>query len=164
MIKAYLLVGYPGSGKSTWAREKVKAKKDNMVIVNRDSLRTMFKGTYEYEQEIEPLVKSAAENAVTAALDYSYNIIIDETNLTVEGRKRWVGFLKTEAWIQSQPLSVEVVHFTESQMNVPNRMTDDPRGCTEEHWRKVITKMKEDFEEPTLDEFPDGTVITRVAI
>jgi predicted kinase len=43
----YILIGLPGSGKTTWAKNKAK---DDLrtVIISRDGFRSMIKGEGEY--------------------------------------------------------------------------------------------------------------------
>ncbi len=41
-----LTIGYPGSGKSIWAKYHVE-NNNKSVIINRDSIRTMIAGTYQ---------------------------------------------------------------------------------------------------------------------
>ena len=54
MLNLYILIGNIGSGKSTWAREKVKST-PRTIIVNRDALRTMVGGgEYIFDKEMEP--------------------------------------------------------------------------------------------------------------
>lgn len=39
MNELLVLQGIPASGKSTWAKEFIKGKEDQWIIVNRDSIR-----------------------------------------------------------------------------------------------------------------------------
>ena len=68
-----VMVGYPGSGKSTFA-ETAK----NYTVVNRDTLRTWQK-----------CVQSA-----DAALKARKSVLVDNTNPDLESRKRYVDLAK----------------------------------------------------------------------
>lgn len=147
-MNIYLLVGLFGSGKSTWARAQVQ-KRPYTVIVDRDSLRTMLQGGYRYTPELEMLVRLVARNTAMKALELGYDVIIDETNLTVARRAFWVdalgGFGARVKW--------QVLWFPERENNVVNRMKDDPRGYHREHWMTVHKGMLAEFELPKHIEF-----------
>lgn len=85
-MKIIVLQGAPASGKSTWAREFVKDKRD-WIIVSRDSLRE-GKGEY-WVVEHEDYIKKLAKEAVRLALDCQLNVIIDETNLNPDTLDTW---------------------------------------------------------------------------
>jgi predicted kinase len=157
----YLLVGLIGSGKSTWAKNK--AKDGKIVIINRDAIREMIKGEYVFHTDYEPFVKAACYDLVTTALDYGFDIIIDETNISRPKRLAWLDLI----YIASQDRQVEakiiVVYFTEKEKNVENRMTA-PKGQSREIWKTVYQKMLDNFEEPTLGEFPEGSEIIKVQV
>lgn len=69
-----ILVGFPASGKSYVVKELSKLHDDNFTIVNRDTEKTMSK--------CESKTKSTCENKLP--------IIIDNTNLSLEERKKFI--------------------------------------------------------------------------
>lgn len=71
--------GIPVSGKSTYAKAWVLEDPVHRVRINMDSIRNML-GKY-WVPEREPLVLSIQEQAIIEALEYDYDIIIDNTNL-----------------------------------------------------------------------------------
>lgn len=75
--KIIVLQGLPASGKSTWAREFVKGKKD-WVIVSRDSIRES-RGDY-WIPEQEDYITEVENGSITSALAAKLNVIIDATN------------------------------------------------------------------------------------
>lgn len=85
-MKIIVLQGAPASGKSTWAREFIKDKRD-WIIVSKDSLRE-GKGEY-WVVEHEKYIKKLAKEAVRLALDCQLNVIIDETNLNPDTLESW---------------------------------------------------------------------------
>lgn len=97
MNKLIILKGVPASGKSTWAREFVKGKKD-WVIVNRDSLRE-GRGDY-WIPEQEKFISYLEEFHVFKALEMGFNVIIDATNLNPKTQKKWIDI--------AESLSVEI--------------------------------------------------------
>lgn len=86
MQRVIILKGLPGSGKSTWAREFVKGKKD-WVIVNRDSLRNM-RGDYWIVQQ-EDLITEWEDFCVKSTILAGLNVIIDATNLNQKVLNKW---------------------------------------------------------------------------
>jgi predicted kinase len=86
MSKVIILQGCPASGKSTWAREFVKGKKD-WVIVNRDSIRE-GRGDY-WIPEQEKFISELEVFHIRKALEYGLNVIIDATNLNPTTLAKW---------------------------------------------------------------------------
>lgn len=86
MSRLIILQGVPAAGKSTWAREFIKGKKD-WVIVNRDSIRD-GRGDY-WIPEQEEYISDLEEYHVTRALERGLNVIIDATNLNPKTKAKW---------------------------------------------------------------------------
>lgn len=147
----YIMCGFPGSGKSTWA--KVKAREHNTLIICRDSFRTMFKHSYVFDKEYEPLVLDMAFNSAEIAIDDNRNVIIDETNLTKLIRLEWLtrcyrAVRKVLVWCQ------------ESEKNLENRMKDS-RDVSKEKWQEIIDGMKKIFEAPGFSENVDEIILVK---
>jgi len=163
MQTVYLLCGLIGSGKSTWAKKKA-GDDSNVLIINRDAIRNMIKGDYVFDPTYEPFVKASCYDLVTTALDYGFDVIIDETNITKEGRAEWFDLIDIAVQDRHVDVSYSIIHFTEKVNNVANRMSS-PKGCTQENWQVVYEKMLDSLEEPSLlDELPEGTTLIRVSI
>lgn len=86
MSRLIILQGAPAAGKSTWAREFVKGKKD-WVIVNRDSIRD-GRGDY-WIPEQEKFISELEVFHIRKALEYGLNVIIDATNLNPTTLAKW---------------------------------------------------------------------------
>lgn len=149
MSTIYLVIGFPGSGKSTWSREKAKSNKSTLII-NRDSIRTMIKGTYTYDEELEPLVVKMSVSCLNDICD-GRDVIIDETNLTKERRKEWLSHC-------SKFDRKVFVWFPETVKNLDRRMNES-RGVSRERWQVIIDDMKKIFEIPALDEGVNDVII-----
>jgi len=80
MRKVVLTRGVAGSGKSTWAKQQVRAHPEQYVRINKDSIRYMlFGGVYTHEHE--QLVECLRDQAILAALKNGFDPIIDDTNI-----------------------------------------------------------------------------------
>lgn len=80
MIKVEMLVGIPGSGKSTYAKQVVAKDPSNWVRVNNDDLRAMMNGSV-WSADYEKMVTDARNYLIRDALKRGKNVIIDNLNL-----------------------------------------------------------------------------------
>lgn len=88
MIKIILLVGVPGSGKSTWAKEYVANSENHTIRVNNDELREMM-NTVLYDWRNESLIADVARNTVVTGLRHGWNVIIDNINISMKHCNYW---------------------------------------------------------------------------
>ena len=149
-VTVYMLIGLPGSGKSTWARTRA-ARSKSLVIVARDELRRMLLGRYGVDPRTEPLVTALTGAAVRFSVNRGLGAIVDETNLTIRHRNRWIRNLKRIDRRSGRAIRIVFVLFTESRRNLEYRMKD-PRGMSRPEWAFVIDGMRKRIEEPRLSE------------
>lgn len=86
-----LCVGIPASGKSTWSKDKVKYDK-KWVRVCRDDYRFMLSQAQILDPKGEKLVTKMVENAISAAANARYNVIVDQTNVNIKYLRDMVEF------------------------------------------------------------------------
>lgn len=87
MTKVVMMKGLPASGKTAKSLEYLAY--GNFVRLNRDDLReSLFKGL-DWSGKREKVVMKVQEAMADAALASGYNIVIDDTNLTLFHEKRW---------------------------------------------------------------------------
>lgn len=146
MQTIYIMIGFSGSGKSTWAI-KMADSDLKTVILNKDMIREMMKGHYVFDEELESVVKGTAGSIMASFLISGLNVIVDETNLTKYGRIAIVDHAKSI----NPAIHVVYVWCDESANNLANRMTN-ARGYSEEQWSKVISGQISRFEIPTESE------------
>lgn len=80
MIKVEMLVGIPGSGKSSYAKLVIAKDPDNWVRVNNDDLRAMMNGSV-WSAEYEKMITDARNFLIKEALKKGKNVIVDNLNL-----------------------------------------------------------------------------------
>ncbi|MCK9429820.1 MAG: AAA family ATPase [Candidatus Omnitrophica bacterium] len=88
MKKLLILQGIPGSGKSYWTKEFLKANSTEWVRVNRDDIRCML-GEY-WLPKREALVTEIEIQSVKSAFEQGYSVILDSTNLNQKYLKNWL--------------------------------------------------------------------------
>lgn len=146
-MKAYICCGLIGSGKSTWAQKKALTE-GRMVIVNCDAFRSMLKGVYTYDKELEDVIRQASEHTVRLAGVAGYDVVIDETNISRSKRQMW----KDLFYIEFAPdVEIICVWCTENKRNLELRM-EDPRDVTREKWSEILEGMRNVFEPPDESE------------
>ena len=86
--KLWLLVGIPGSGKSTWIRNHKDFFTDSCAIVSRDEIRFALLDEGEDYFNKENLVWKEYVKAAEAALFLNNNTILDATHLNETSRAK----------------------------------------------------------------------------
>lgn len=83
--------GLPASGKSTYAKEQCALDKD-LIRVNKDDLREMFKVEFSYNSERAVF---ATERAIAkTVLAAGKSIIVDDTNFREDHFNYWINLAK----------------------------------------------------------------------
>jgi tRNA uridine 5-carbamoylmethylation protein Kti12 len=151
-MNIYVLSGLPGSGKSTWAKEQ--SLKNGSLIINRDSLRSMFYGYYKFDKDFEYLIKECALELINKLINFNVkDIVIDECNLTKIARSFWLNDIDFSVSLEERKdIKVILVWFKENKRNVELRTKGDLRGFTSEYWGEVIDNMKKIYENPDISE------------
>ncbi len=154
MLKIILMIGLPGSGKSTVAEEIVK-KDEKTLIISRDAIRTMLcngYANYKHTGIKEAHVKSMVVACMKVALERGYNVIVDETNFTKKIRAYWMRMATSIG--ERKGFNVKFMGMwvdTPRKICVARRMAD-PKG-TNDNWAAIIGNMMTGWQDPTEDEF-----------
>jgi bifunctional polynucleotide phosphatase/kinase len=123
-----IMVGYPGSGKSTIANAIAEREKDKYTIIEKDILKT----------------KQKVLLAVHKAINSGKSPIIDETCPSIESREQYIAIAK------SHNLPVTFIHVTTSFDDSYNRNKSRDEN---KHVPKIVYyKYRKAFIEPSVDE------------
>ncbi|PTB97323.1 polynucleotide kinase [Marivirga lumbricoides] len=105
-----ILRGLPASGKSTYAKNLVKANPGIYKRINRDDLREMFDG-YQLSRENEKFVKKIRDVLIREALKANQNVIVDDTNLSERNMNRIQQLADIHKKETGNKVEVEVINF-----------------------------------------------------
>lgn len=152
MPKCTLLVGVPGSGKSTWINKQKFL--DNTWIISTDNtieaIASMCGMTY--DQCFSDLIKFADKVMwadLKQAAENGERIYIDRTNLSEKSRKRFVNFLKPYGYEIECVVFPEVGSESFSKEEWQRRL-DSRSGKTIP--QEVLNSMVNNYEIPLMSE------------
>ena len=80
MQKIILMVGIPGSGKSTWAKAEIAKDPNNWCRINNDDIRAMMNDSV-WSKDYESFITETRNFMIREALKRGKNLIIDNLNL-----------------------------------------------------------------------------------
>ena len=145
MPKLYVLVGVPGSGKTTWIKNQDWAL--GLIIVSTDAFvedyaRQQGKTYSEVFDEYMPTAVKLMAEQVTRARDSGHTIIWDQTSTTKASRARKFNMLPDY-------YAIAVVFGTPSRIELRRRLDSRPG---KEIPQVVIESMIAGFEMPTEEE------------
>ena len=79
-LKVIVLVGAPGSGKTTWAKSFLEENKE-YVRISRDDYRLMLRNETYCSVKVEEAISTMVEESIMTALDNKLNVIVDATHV-----------------------------------------------------------------------------------
>lgn len=145
--KLFILVGLPASGKSTYIRDILSVEFPDAIVVSTDNhieqYATSMNKTYNqvFSDYIKPATSLTLDD-VEYAFENKKDVIWDQTNLTVDSRKKKLNmFPNYEKHCIVFETPVEYEH--------DRRLQSRPGKNIPYH---VIKSMKNSFQEPTKDE------------
>ena len=147
MPKCIMLVGVPGSGKSTWLQNQEWV--DDTYVASTDNIIESVADEYglTYDEAFKDLV-GFADKVMWRELEMTADdgdlIYVDRTNMSIKSRKRFFDLLKPFGY------EFEAVVFPLPEKDEWNRRLRSRPGKTiPEH---VLTSMISSFQMPTVDE------------
>lgn len=146
MPKCTILVGVPGSGKSTWLKQQDFL--DDTWIVSTDDIIEEIAGVYglTYDEGFKDLIKFAEKvmwKELAAFAEAGERIYVDRTNLSAKSRKRFIDFLKPYGY------EFDCVVFETPETDEWARRLYRPGKTIPDH---VLESMADNIEIPTMDE------------
>lgn len=146
MPKLYVLVGVPGSGKSTWIANQ-RWDMANTAFISTDNhvedyAKSVGKTYNEVFKDYMPTAVDLMTKDVIAARKAGKDIVWDQTSTTVASRKRKFRMLPDYYAI--------AVVFPTPEIEELSRRLDNRPGKNIPHY--VMDRMIEGFDEPTEDE------------
>ena len=142
MANLYLMCGIPGSGKSTFLKNKIR--NNNSVIISRDAIRfSIVKPNEEYFSH-EDEVLEIFWNQINEALAANKTVYVDQTSLTPRARKQLLQHVTGYEHANLIWIDEDIKTCLER-----NEMRRGTRAYVP---RNVIRRMHYQFVEPSLDE------------
>ena len=145
MPKVYMLIGVPGSGKSTWIAEQEWAKDLPVVSSDRfiDKHAEQEGKTYnEVFDDYAPIAMRLMENHARGCHANNYDCIWDQTNTSVKGRKHKLAMLPGYT-------AIAVVFKTPEAEEHARRLASRPGKAIPD---RVMKSMIDNLVMPTEDE------------
>lgn len=144
MKYAYILVGVPASGKSTWTE---KQHDMNTIVISTDHyIEQMSQGVGKtYSEVFDECIKHATSNMledVKYAVEHGFNIIWDQTNTTIKARARKLKMLTGYT-------KIAVVFKTPDHEELQRRLNSRPGKHIPQ---AIVNSMIESFVVPTREE------------
>ena len=147
--KLILLVGIPGSGKTTYAKKYISESSKMTVHLSSDSIRYELYGDESIQGNPADVFTLMQKRAV-AALNEGYDVIYDATNITRKDRASIIGmcpkFARIKCRIIWAPIEECIKRDSERKRTVG---------------KEVIDKMLKRFQAPFYDEGMDEIEIVR---
>jgi len=138
MQNVYEMMGLPGSGKTTWAKEK--AEETGAIIIGRDDIRHMLKHSHSYDssEKNQKYVWDVSQFMIKEALQRGFDVILDQMSLTKISRIETLDLIREYA-----PMAkVTLVWCSEDRQNVDRRMNSEMAWGDREYYVKLIKDLK----------------------
>ena len=128
-----VLVGPPGSGKSTWARRNGRGA----IHVSQDGLIDAISPDG-FEHVYRPIYAAAEDALARAALQSGHTVIVDRTNRTREHRRRWLEL----AWEVGCPVVAVVMTASAALCRSRNRERDPKWRLSEDRMERMLAAIE----------------------
>ena len=147
MSKAYILIGVPASGKSTWVSQQSFDRKKTVIASTDDHIETYARDKkMSYNEAFHEYIDEATNkmiDSVIDAIDQKFDIIWDQTSITKKSRS------KKLKMIPKDYEKIAVVFSIPKEDELKKRLTSRPGKVIP---NRVMSQMIDHFEEPTKEE------------
>lgn len=151
MNRVEILIGLPGAGKDTVARQAVEIARTlgNVppVIVSLDNIREMIYGKYEYHADDEPFIKHLGLRIIRNALEDQRDVVVNDSMwiLTRADRHLLINFIRTNEH------RVGGIDIVATQLMTPPeicraRRVSNPRTLKAADWHRIIDEMQAQYQ------------------
>jgi predicted kinase len=145
MSKLILVMGLPGSGKTTLVKQ-MKGKK-----IHVDDLRKVLTGSYIPNKEENPLVYKAAQAAAAHYLERNQTVIIDALFLSKASRKPYLDLAKRyRAFVEVHWLNLEMPELL-NRVQKRNELNEPERNLNESYVYQLATLLDLPTKEEGID-------------
>jgi len=128
-----VLVGHPGSGKTTWARRNGRG----MVHVSQDGLIDAITPDG-FDHVYRPIYREAEDAVARAALQAGHTVIVDRTNRTLAHRQRWLHIAREAR----RPAVALVMTTSEGLCRERNAKREPGRRLSEERMERMLAALE----------------------
>lgn len=145
-----ILVGPPGSGKSTYVSEQ-KLAATGTVVISRDHYRKALYGNYKSDEKLEKLVTVMHDDGLLAAVKAGFDVILDATHCNRKTIESILNLLEGKAFVKHVNFEVdkkELLRRNETrpeEKRVPEsvitRMMAGHKAVVKDGW--IANKIKE---------------------
>ena len=139
----YIMVGLPGSGKSTYAKEFIKDQQ--VEYLSSDSLRAVF-GKNESDQSVTPKVFGHIKTKVDEYLRDNKNVLVDATSVN---RKERSDYIKTAKKYGAKVVAI-VFKMDRQGLIERNKKRGEQGGRVVP--TNIIDRMLSKYEDPSFNE------------
>lgn len=141
MKKVIITKGLSGSGKSYWA-ETFKEKNPDVVIINKDDIRSSMGNGYSIAKESKVIEKR--NRLILEALNKGKTIIVSDTNLNPAHQRNIESLVFPK---YRNVYEIDIMDFTNVPIDICiERCSSRPEG--KEYWEKVINNQKDKWLSP----------------
>lgn len=153
---AYILIGLPACGKSTWTEQRVAAGQHYAIVSSDAYIEAMAHAEQTtYSAVFDMYVGQAdhyAQSVFDVAIEEKLNIIVDRTNVGKKSRKRWLETLRKNGYHVTAVVFRSPMNIEDLEPRLDSRVGKDiPWG--------VIKTMAAGLCWPTYDEGFDNVMI-----
>lgn len=152
-----MLVGVPGSGKSTWLKEQGFWDRTNLMILSTDNfIETVAAGegkTYsEVFKDAIKLAEKHLDECLQIAIENDMDIVWDQTNLTRKTREIKLRRVPARYRKVAKVFLVPPQEEWHARLNSPERAGKNISDV-------ILRSMAANFEQPTVDEGFDEVIV-----
>lgn len=146
-----MLIGLPGTGKSTFAKKLLDQNSEKRVLISSDKIRFELLNYEEtgvdFDPKIEPKVWAIVNRKIEEDLGEKgiMEVIFDATNLQKSGRKKYLKLAKENGF------RTRGIFFSAPLREIKMRNRNRRRKVPDE----VIERFSRTFEKPKEDEFDE---------